>query len=48
LAGQFLLAANQSTDMVVTFQICQETGELTPTGDVAEVPTPVCLKFVAL
>jgi 6-phosphogluconolactonase len=41
----FLLAANQDTDDVVTFRINQETGCLEPTGHVADVPTPVCLKF---
>jgi 6-phosphogluconolactonase len=43
--GTFLLAANQSTDTIVTFRIDQMTGKLTPTGHVAQVPTPVCLKF---
>ncbi len=43
--GTFLLAANQKTDNIITFQINQQTGRLTPTGSVAEVPTPVCLKF---
>ncbi len=44
-AGIFLLAANQDSDTIVTFRIDQQTGKLTPTGHVAEVPTPVCLKF---
>ena len=45
--GTFLFAANQQTDTVVTFAIDVETGELNATGDVAEVPTPVCLKMLA-
>ena len=45
--GTFLFAANQQTDTVVTFAIDAETGELNATGDVAEVPTPVCLKMLA-
>ncbi len=44
--GTFLLAANQSTDTIVTFRIEQQTGKLTPTGCVAKVPAPVCLKVV--
>ncbi|MEK9137958.1 MAG: beta-propeller fold lactonase family protein, partial [Bacteroidota bacterium] len=38
--------ANQSTDTIVTFRIDQQTGKLTSTGHVAEVPTPVCLKMM--
>ena len=45
--GTFLFAANQATDTIVTFQIDQETGNLNPTGQVTEVPAPVCLQFVA-
>ncbi|OEK06431.1 lactonase family protein [Roseivirga misakiensis] len=45
-SGRFLLVANQNTDTIVTFAINQETGELTDTGYIAEVPTPVCLKFL--
>ena len=45
-AGTFLLAANQQTDTIVTFAVDADTGELTATGDVVEVPTPVCLKML--
>jgi len=44
--GTFLLAANQDSDNIVTFHIDQKTGRLTSTGNVAEVPTPVCLKMI--
>ena len=44
--GTLLLAANQDSDTVVTFRIDPDTGELTPTGEVAHVPRPVCLKFL--
>jgi 6-phosphogluconolactonase len=44
--GTFLLAANQSSDNVVVFRIDRQTGNLTPTGKVAEVGSPVCVKFV--
>jgi 6-phosphogluconolactonase len=44
--GRFLLVANQQSDNIVTLRIDQSTGRLKPTGDVAEVPTPVCLRFL--
>ena len=44
--GRFLLVANQQSDTVVTLRIDQSTGRLKSTGFVAEVPTPVCLKFL--
>jgi 6-phosphogluconolactonase len=46
--GSILLAANQDSDTIVTFHIDQQTGELHPTGDVAEVPMPVCVKLAPL
>ena len=44
--GRFLLVANQRTDNVVTFSIDSQTGRLTPTGQITEIPVPVCLKFL--
>lgn len=44
--GRFLLAANQESDTIVTLHIDPVTGRLKPTGHVAEVPAPVCLKLV--
>jgi 6-phosphogluconolactonase len=43
--GRFLLVANQDTDAIVTFRIDPQTGTLAPTGQVVQVPTPVCVKF---
>lgn len=43
--GEFLLVANQNSDNIVTFRRDKKTGRLSPTGHVAEVPSPVCLKF---
>ena len=43
--GTFLLAANQDSDTIVTFRINPATGRLKPTGYVAYVPSPVCLKI---
>jgi len=45
-SGSFLLVANQDSDNVVTFRIDQATGMLTETGMDANIPTPVCLKFM--
>ena len=45
--GGFLFAQNQKSDNIVVFKIDQKTGNLTTTGKVLEVPSPVCLKFVA-
>ncbi len=44
--GQILLVANQNTDNVFTFRIDQSNGKLSPTGQVAEIPMPVCLKVI--
>jgi 6-phosphogluconolactonase len=46
--GTFLLAANQDSDTIVSFRLDPGTGRLKPTGYVAEVPSPVCLKLVPL
>jgi 6-phosphogluconolactonase len=46
--GQFLFAANQYSDTVVIFRINAETGQLTPTGGVLNVPTPICVTFLAV
>ena len=45
--SSWLLAANQDSDKIVVFRIDQKTGHLNPTGDVFQLPSPVCLKFVA-
>ncbi len=46
--GTWLLAANQDSDTIVTFRIDPRSGKLAPAGQVAEAPTPVCLKFLTL
>jgi 6-phosphogluconolactonase len=45
--GNFLLAANQDSDTIVSFRINRESGALAPTGTVTQVPTPVCVRFLA-
>jgi 6-phosphogluconolactonase len=47
-SGRLLLAANQDSDTVVSFRIDPQTGRLRPTGQVLEVPTPVCVLPAAL
>ncbi len=45
--GKYLLAENQASDTVVVFRIDAATGALTPTGHVASVPSPVCIRTLA-
>ena len=42
-SGRLLLAANQDSSTVVSLRIDAETGALSPTGQVCDVPAPVCL-----
>jgi len=46
--GRLLLAANQQSDSIVAFQIDASTGGLKPTGEVTRVPSPVCIKVIAV
>jgi len=46
--GKFLLAENQESNNIIVFRIDQDTGKLTPTGKVIDVPSPVCVKFLAV
>jgi len=46
--GARLLVANQDSGNIVEFHIDQATGMLKSMGEVAQVPSPVCLVFVAL
>jgi len=43
--GHYLLAANQDSSTIVVFRIDQGNGALTPTGEIIQVPNPVCIKF---
>jgi 6-phosphogluconolactonase len=45
--GAYLLAENQESNNVVVFHIDPATGSLTPTGQTIQVPSPVCITFVA-
>ncbi len=45
--GKFLLVANQKSDNITVFKIDQQTGSLTYTGTEIQIPSPVCLEFLA-
>jgi len=44
--GNFFLAGNQDSHTIAAFRIDQKTGRLAPIGDLLEVGSPVCVKFV--
>jgi 6-phosphogluconolactonase len=46
--GKLLFVANQDTNNIVVFRIDPNSGRLTPTGQTLHVPSPVCLKFMAI
>ena len=46
--GTLLFAANQASNNIVIFRIDGKSGKLTPTGQVLDVPAPVCVKFLAI
>jgi 6-phosphogluconolactonase len=45
--GSFLFAGNQESGNIVIFRINLISGALTPTGQVLQVPAPVCVVFFA-
>jgi 6-phosphogluconolactonase len=45
--GTLLFAENQKSDNIVVFRIDPKTGHLTATGQVLDVASPVCIKFMA-
>ena len=44
--GQYLLAENQLSGNIVEFRIDPATGKLNATGEVLQVPSPVCVAFL--
>ena len=46
--GSWLLGGQSGFDNLVIFRINRNTGRLTATGQVLQVPSPVCVKFVPL
>jgi 6-phosphogluconolactonase len=47
-AGTRLFVGNQGSNNIVVFRIDQKTGRLTPTGQVFDEASPVCLKFLKI
>ncbi len=45
-SGEWLVAANQDSNTVVTFRVNRETGRLTPTGESISVGSPTMVDFV--
>ena len=46
--GTLLFVGNQGSNNIVVFRIDQKTGRLTPTGQVFDQASPVCLKFLKI
>ena len=46
--GRFLIVANQDSSTLVLFRIDLKTGQLGQVGQPIPVPTPVCVRFVAV
>jgi 6-phosphogluconolactonase len=44
-SGRWLIAAGQNDGRIAVFGIAKDTGKLTPNGQVAKVPAPVCVLF---
>jgi 6-phosphogluconolactonase len=44
--GKYLLAANQDSNEIVVFAIDSSSGQLTPTGQVVHISSPICILFV--
>jgi 6-phosphogluconolactonase len=44
--GTIMLVANQDTHTIVSYRIDPDTGLLSPSGQIAEVPSPVCVLIV--
>jgi 6-phosphogluconolactonase len=46
--GTFVIACNQGTDNVAVFKVDQVSGKLSQVGEPINVPSPVCVKFLAV
>ena len=47
-SGRWLIALNRESNNVVTFAVAPQTGKLTPTGQVLDLLSPSCLRWVPL
>jgi 6-phosphogluconolactonase len=46
--GAYIVACNQNTDNVAVFKVDQASGKLTQVGELINVPSAVCVKFLAV
>jgi 6-phosphogluconolactonase len=46
--GAYVIVANQGSGSLVVFRVNAKTGELEPTGNVVQVPAPVCVRMVPI
>jgi len=46
--GRYVIACNQATDNVAVFRVDEGSGKLSQVGEPISVPTPVCVKFLAI
>jgi 6-phosphogluconolactonase len=46
--GAYAIVANQGSGSMVVFRVNQKTGALETTGNVVQVPAPVCVRMVAI
>ena len=46
--GKWLIALNRESNTVVIFAVDPQTGKLTPTGQVLDLRSPSCLRWVPL
>jgi len=44
--GKYLLVANQRSETITVFDVHPESGTLALNGHTAEIPSPVCLRFL--
>ena len=47
-SGRFLLSENQDSGTIHVLKINRKTGELDETGSVIKVPSPVCVRMLAI
>lgn len=47
-SGRFLYSGGQNTNTISVFRVDQASGRLQATGDEADAPSPVCLKFLTV
>lgn len=47
-SGRYLLAGNQDSDTILVARVDAGDGRLTPSGVLANAPSPVCVKFLPL